>query len=241
MSLAAFKRRIKTGQRVSVTNNVHPHLSGERTVEKVQTKKLATRSQDGVWWTDWPKALAVRIEGDTLHFLDADREKVAYSYTFHFEEHQAEPEAPADSDAPAEHEKPEPGDGRTRYRVTFAVKGEPDSERTVNCAIYDADRKRPGDQHERDEMLRQMLVHRSFVPTTAAEIQLLDVVPICNCPQDAPCVYTERDGTRFVLASSAKPGYEIIIDRANGEILGTARNTLSVDFLFLVRSHYEHY
>ncbi|MDI5964057.1 hypothetical protein [Streptantibioticus silvisoli] len=87
VSLAAFKRRVAAGQRVTVVNNLYPRLSGERTVDQVQTRRLATRAEDnGVWWADWPKAPLARVEGDTLHFLsDADPRRVIFSYTFHFD------------------------------------------------------------------------------------------------------------------------------------------------------------
>lgn len=87
MSLAAFKRRVAVGQRVTVVNNLYPRLSGERTVDHVQSRRLATRAENsGVWWADWPEAPLARIEGNTLHFLsEGDPAGVVFSYTFHFD------------------------------------------------------------------------------------------------------------------------------------------------------------
>ena len=86
VSLAAFRRRVAVGQRVTVVNNLHPRLSGERTVDQVQIRRPATRAEDGVWWADWPKVPLARVEGNALHFLsDADPRRVIFSYTFHFD------------------------------------------------------------------------------------------------------------------------------------------------------------
>lgn len=98
MDLWEFKRRVEVGQRVGVVHRLDPSLSGECTVHKVQSHRLATRDQNGdVWWTDWPSASQARIEGTTLHFLNLGRpDEIAFSYTFRFgEERQEAPEPPA--------------------------------------------------------------------------------------------------------------------------------------------------
>lgn len=88
VSLTAFKRKVKVGQTVEVVNNLYPHISGTRTVHKVQTRSLATLpdGKDRPTWTDWPKAALCRIEGNTLHFLhDTAPDRVIFSYTFTFD------------------------------------------------------------------------------------------------------------------------------------------------------------
>lgn len=84
-SLAHLKRTVRPGQRVHVTNNWHPHISGMRTIAKVQTNRLATLApgKEQPWWVDWPKASLARIDGAKLTFLDPeDPEKVAFVYDF---------------------------------------------------------------------------------------------------------------------------------------------------------------
>lgn len=87
LSLGAFKRRVEVGQQVTVVNHRYPPLSGERIVDQVLARRIATRERDkDVWWADWPKASRARIEGSTLHFLsDVDPGRVVFSYTFGFD------------------------------------------------------------------------------------------------------------------------------------------------------------
>ncbi|MEW1922198.1 hypothetical protein [Streptomyces sp. NPDC088360] len=131
----------------------------------------------------------------------------------------------------------------TSYRVTWEQKGSTTS-RTETCLVDSDDMTRPGDPEQLHGLLRQMLAIR-YLPigqVVPANIVLQDVVPVCNCephPGES-CAWAEHKGHRFYLQTSARPGYEVIIDRHDNEILGTVRNTLSVEFLTMVRQRYSH-
>ncbi|WP_434598161.1 hypothetical protein [Streptomyces sp. A5-4] len=75
-------------------------------------------------------------------------------------------------------------------------------------------------------------------------ITLQDVVPVCNCENSelsSLCDFAEDGGYRFHLeTSNSYAGCEIVQDRASGRILGIVSNTLSVEFLTLVREKYGH-
>ncbi|MFD9815197.1 hypothetical protein [Streptomyces sp. NPDC059080] len=242
MSLAAFKRRIKVGQRVIVINFMHPTLSGERTVHQVQSRALKTMAEGArdPWSVPWPAAGEWRIEGDTLHWVDSENpDKVNVSYTFRFDTaEQAEPETTADGDPEGEQESL-----LTSYRVTWARKGQEQS-RTETCIVDSNDMTRPGDPEQLRALLRKMLAvrHLPIGQVVPDNIVLQDVVPVCNCDpypgQD--CAWAEHKGERFHLETSTRPGYEVIADRHGDDVLGTVRNTLSVEFLALVREKYGH-
>ncbi|WP_434598163.1 hypothetical protein [Streptomyces sp. A5-4] len=150
MSLAAIKRRIREGQRVTVVNNMHPVLSGERTVHAVQTKGLRTMPEgEGTpWFVAWPRKGEWRVEGDTLHFVDVKNpDKIFVSYTFHFET-----EDQTESDSACEEET----SVRTRYRLTWQRTGTEKSH-TEDCIVGSAQMTRPGDP---EQLLRTMLAKR---------------------------------------------------------------------------------
>lgn len=85
-SLAEVKRSLKPGQQFYCVNQLHPEVSGWRTVRKVQTTNLSYEclGRDGslhIGWTDWPKRDRVRIAGDRMEFLNEDG-SVAFTYLF---------------------------------------------------------------------------------------------------------------------------------------------------------------
>lgn len=246
MKLAAFKRSVRYGQRVTVVNNLHPHLSGERTVAKVQTRNLATRAEDGtLWWTDWPKASLARIEGNTLHFLhDNDPDRVTFSYTFHVSDEKPQPaEMPAATEDAAE-TPAKPEQLLVAYRVSWEHTGKnlPGSTATV---VVDETELRSGDWDARLHTMRRMLANR-YLPIGDMDpenVTILDAHPLCNCePYPIPknCTYAEHKGHRFHITSSTKSGYEVIRDRHRDKILGTVGIGLSVEFLTLVQRKYGH-
>ncbi|MFD7537451.1 hypothetical protein [Streptomyces sp. NPDC059819] len=47
-------------------------------------------------------------------------------------------------------------------------------------------------------------------------------------------------GERFYLVASARHGYETVCDRHGDDVLGIVRNSLSVEFLTMVREKYSH-
>lgn len=242
MSLAEFKRRIKVGQPVTVVNHMHPTLSGKRTVHQVQSRALKTMAEGASdpWSVPWPAEGEWRIEDDTLHWVDPENpDNVRVSYAFSFDAAaQDKPETTADSS---------PGDAQesnlTSYRVTWTPKGK-DEPHTERCLVSSEDMTRPGDPEQRDELLRKMLGIR-FLPlgtTDPDNVVLLDVVPLCNCEPypSEECAYAEHGGNRFFLRKSAKDGYETINDRHGDKLLGMVLNTLSVEFLTLIRQRYGH-
>lgn len=242
MSLAAFKRRIKPGQRVSVVNHLHPKLTGERTVHQVQTRDLKTMVDGATepYVTRWPAKNEWRIDGDTLHYVDPDNpEKIYFSLTFHFED-QEQP----DLQAPAEDEPEQPSSSLlTSYRVTWEQKGIEKSYTEV-CIVDSDDMTRPGDPEQLHALLRRMLAirHLPIGYSVPDNVVLQDVIPLCNCepyPGES-CAWSEHKGERFRLETSARPGYEVIVDRHGDDVLGTVRHTLSVEFLTLVREKYGH-
>jgi hypothetical protein len=214
MSLAAFKRRIHEGQRVTVVNHIHPALSGERTVHAMQTKGFKTmpEGKDTPWFVAWPRKGEWRVEGNTLHFVDIENpDKIFASYTFHFE---TEEETSV----------------RTRYRVTWQRTGTEES-RTEDCIVDSAQMTRPGDPEQREQLLRTMLAKRSM-PIGQMEpesITLQDVVPVCNCENSelsSLCDFAQDGGHRFHLeTSNSYAGCEIVQDRASDRILGIVSNT----------------
>lgn len=80
-TLAAWRRQLEPGMVLDVDNRLHPHVSGPRTIEKIQTRSMMYRLADGrAGWIDWPKRGEYRVEGRTLHFLKADGD-IAFSFT----------------------------------------------------------------------------------------------------------------------------------------------------------------
>ncbi|MEV1083456.1 hypothetical protein AB0I98_35450 [Streptomyces sp. NPDC050211] len=133
---------------------------------------------------------------------------------------------------------------RTAYRVTWK-RDSTDKSHTETCVVHTSQLRRPGDTKERDGILRQMLALR-WLPIGQMQpenIVLLDVQPWCNCEPEPirDCAYKQDGGKRFSLsASHGRPGFEVITDRHSNEVLGIVHNTLSVEFLTLVRSKYGH-
>lgn len=131
----------------------------------------------------------------------------------------------------------------TSYRVTWEQKGN-DKSHTETCIVDSDDLTRPGDPEQLHGLLRRMLAIRHLPrgEVVPDNIVLQDVVPLCNCEpypgQD--CTWAEHKGHRFHLETSARPGYEVIVDRHGNDMLGTVRHTLSVEFLTLVREKYGH-
>lgn len=236
MSLAEFKGRVTVGQRVTVVDILDPHMTGDRVVEEVSSSRISTRDQQNRFHcADWIVVDRLRVEGDTLHFLDEDSGRVFFSYTFHFdkEPQMTEPAAGADT-----------GPMLARYRVTWTRTGT-DSPRTTECIVDFKGMTRPGDPEQRDEMLRKMLGlrHLPIGHTGPENVQLLDVQPLCNCgpyPSPENCAYREHRGERFFLATAREPGFEWVTDRHDDKALGMVNIALSVDFLTLVRNRYGH-
>ncbi|MEU7146986.1 hypothetical protein AB0B15_02940 [Streptomyces sp. NPDC045456] len=76
---------------MTVVNNLHPTLSGERTVHAVQPNVLKTMVEGCTdpWVTRWPSRGEWRIVGDTLHYVDPENtDTILFSYTFHFDDEQ---------------------------------------------------------------------------------------------------------------------------------------------------------
>ncbi|MFE4527175.1 hypothetical protein ACFRMO_08245 [Streptomyces anulatus] len=129
------------------------------------------------------------------------------------------------------------------YRVTWQQPGA-DTSHTTRCLINAADMSRPGDPAQRNELLRKMIAIR-HLPHGLAEadnIALLDVIPLCNCMTypNEPCQFAEYGNTRFRLLPSTPANFEAIHDRHDDQIMGRVRNTLSVEFLTMVREKYSH-
>ncbi len=129
------------------------------------------------------------------------------------------------------------------YRVTWKEPGA-DTSRTTRCLIDAAHLSRPGDVEQRNELLRKMIAIR-HLPRGLAEadrIVLLDVLPICNCMTypNGPCQFAEYGGTRFRLLPSTPANFEALHDRHDDQIMGRVHNTLSVEFLTMVREKYSH-
>ncbi|MFJ4739140.1 hypothetical protein [Streptomyces sp. NPDC088775] len=132
----------------------------------------------------------------------------------------------------------------TSYRVTWNAKGEDQSHTEVRVVDSD-DMTRPGDQEQLYGLLRRTLAIR-HLPTghvVPDNIVLQDVMPICNCEPypGENCTWAEHKGHRFYLGpAGVGGGYEAIRDRHDDSVLGVVRNTLSVEFLTLVREKYGH-
>ena len=129
------------------------------------------------------------------------------------------------------------------YRVTWQQPGA-DTPRTTKCLINAADLSRPGDVAQRNERLRKMIAirHLPHGLTEADNVVLLDVIPLCNCMTypNGPCEFAEYGGMRFRLLPSTPANFEAIHDRHGDAILGRVHNTLSVEFLTMVREKYSH-
>jgi hypothetical protein len=86
-TISDFRRAAVPGSRWHCENNLHPHVSGLRVItggKRVYTYE-GTKA-DGTRFTngrlELPPAKALRIEGDSIHFLcGADAERVAYTWT----------------------------------------------------------------------------------------------------------------------------------------------------------------
>ncbi|MET8342522.1 hypothetical protein [Streptomyces microflavus] len=130
----------------------------------------------------------------------------------------------------------------TSYRVTWEQKGI-DKSHTEVCIVDSDDMTRPGDKEQLHGLLRKMLAirHLPIGQGVPDNIVLQDVVPVCNCEPypGEDCAFAEH-GDRFYLTSSSQPGYEVIRDHHREQVLGNVHNTLSVDFLTLVRERYGH-
>jgi len=81
-SFADFKKRVQVGDRLHCDNFNFPHLSGPRTVTKVQTNAIAVTNADGreIWWW-YTKASEVRIDGRAVSAID-HAGTPAFTYTF---------------------------------------------------------------------------------------------------------------------------------------------------------------
>lgn len=85
-TLADFRRAAVTGSHWKVVNHKRPAVSGNRTITKAQTNRLrydytlADGSTGTDSWLDIPKANEVRVDGDSVHFLDTDG-TVAFTWT----------------------------------------------------------------------------------------------------------------------------------------------------------------
>lgn len=83
MSFAAFKRRIKPGTRVRITNNLYPNLNREVAVVRAQTNAFTSPAvrPDGKIvesWVWYPKASDVRVkDANTVSFMDRALEEDA--------------------------------------------------------------------------------------------------------------------------------------------------------------------
>lgn len=87
-TFADFKRAAVAGSVWTVVNNLHPAMSGRRTVTKLQGNGLFCDAikADGTevkrGWLPFPKAAAVRVEGNSVHFLmEPGSDKVAFTWT----------------------------------------------------------------------------------------------------------------------------------------------------------------
>ena len=79
-SLAAFKRALAAAGTFYCDNQLHPEVSGQRKVLKVQANALKFEMADGrIGWTQWPKRGEYSVDGEALHLLTADG-SVAFSY-----------------------------------------------------------------------------------------------------------------------------------------------------------------
>jgi hypothetical protein len=80
-SLASWKRQLAVGGTIRVRNFIHPVASGIRSIEKVQTKSMATRMEDDrVAWVDFPRKGEYEVDGRTLRFLTGPGGTVAFEY-----------------------------------------------------------------------------------------------------------------------------------------------------------------
>ncbi|MEV6309924.1 hypothetical protein AB0M10_15165 [Streptomyces sp. NPDC051840] len=246
MSLAAFRRTIRVGQRVTVVNHIHPHLSGERTVHAVRGRDLVTNAEGdpNPLRAAWPRSGEWRIEGNTLHWLAPPNHTtpghVRVSYTFHDDK----PEAPAATeDATTTPAEPEELWGS--YRVSWEITGRNLPSRTTTLILDEAQIARFSDWDERLHAMRRMIANK-YLPIGEMDpgnVTILDAHPLCNCapfPDPKNCAYAEDKGHRFHLTRSSKPGYEVIHDRHRSKILGTVDIGLSVELLTLVQRKYGH-
>jgi hypothetical protein len=131
----------------------------------------------------------------------------------------------------------------TSYRVSWMQKGT-DKSRTDTCIVDSDDLTRPGDPEQLRAHLRKMLAIRHLpIGQAVPDNIVLEVVdPICNCepfPGDN-CAFAEHGGERFFLATAKEHGFEWVTDRHDNRALGLVLNTLSVDFLTMVRARYGH-
>ncbi|WP_411087856.1 hypothetical protein [Streptomyces sp. 061-3] len=132
----------------------------------------------------------------------------------------------------------------TRYRLTWSRADGTGKERTVECFVDSADLARPGDMDELKLVVRKILANR-YLPIgdmNPENVLLQDLMPICNCEDPSPgkCSYAEHRGHRFYLASSSRPGYEVVMDHHREKMLGTVCISLSVEFLTLVQMKHGH-
>jgi hypothetical protein len=84
-TIADFRRAAVAGSVWQCTNNLHPHVSGERRVTGgTKTLKYTGTKADGSTFgngsTDIPRKADVRIDGDSITWLDADGSD-AYTWT----------------------------------------------------------------------------------------------------------------------------------------------------------------
>jgi hypothetical protein len=241
MSLAAFKRRIKPGQHVSVVNNLHPKLTGERTVHQVQSRGLKTMAEGATepYETRWPAKDEWRIDGDTLHYVDpANPDKINFSYTFHFQE-QPNPQTPTEEES----EQSAPS-LLASYRVTWKQKGNGTS-RTETCIVDSDDMTRPGDPEQLHDLLRKTLAlkHLPIGQIVPDNVVLQDAIPVCNCEPypGVQCSFAQHKGERFYLTTSgAVAGCDVIHDRHTGRVVGIVAAGYSVRFLTMVRQEAGH-
>jgi hypothetical protein len=150
-----------------------------------------------------------------------------------------ETDAPTEeTDAPTEETDIEV---RTRFRVTWTRKGQ-DKPRTENCIVSDEYMTRPGDEQQRNDLIRRILAN-AYLPIGEMDpdnIVLLDVEPVCNCDDLNNCTYSAHGGQRFALYSSPEPHMEWITDHHDSTAMALVRNTLSVEVLTLIRRKYSH-
>lgn len=131
----------------------------------------------------------------------------------------------------------------TSFRVTWQQKGT-DRPHTTTCIVNADDMTRPGDPEQRNDLIRRMLAirHLPIGYCIPENVVLLDVQPVCNCEPypGEDCRYAQQGGDRFYLTPSRKPNFETIMDNADDQPVGYVLNTLSVDFLTMVRHRYGH-
>lgn len=75
MTLSAYKKRITVGAKLRVENYRFPHMSGDRSVIKVQGNAFVTehptKSGSGGVWMYWPKAALIKpIDESSFEVID---------------------------------------------------------------------------------------------------------------------------------------------------------------------------